>query len=120
MKKLFALALAALAVVTLIPGQGAAAPQKSAAMAETSGVGAAPVDLNTAGVDELQAVRGVGPSLAAKIVDLRTRRGGFSSLEDLLEIRGIGPKSLEKLRPAVTLTAPPSPVAQNPAPTSLP
>lgn len=120
MKKVLAFTLAALAVVTFLPGRGTAAPLGSPAAAAAPAITAAPVDLNTAGVDELLAVRGVGPALAGKIVALRTRLGGFSAFEDLLEIRGIGPKSLEKLRPAFTLTAPPSPVAQSPSTTALP
>lgn len=68
-----------------------AAPDKSDTKAP-------PVDVNTAGVDELQSVPGIGPSLAQKIVEHRRQHGPFRRLEDLLEIKGIGEKSLERLR----------------------
>jgi competence protein ComEA len=63
-----------------------------------------PVDINTAGVEELQSVPGIGPSLARKIVDHRREHGPFRRVEDLLEIRGIGEKSLEKLRGRITVS----------------
>lgn len=60
--------------------------------------GAAPVDLNTAGVEELQGLEGVGPTTAAKIVRLREERGGLGGVDDLDDVPGIGPKKLEALR----------------------
>ncbi len=53
-----------------------------------------PVDVNRADVDELQALPGVGPSLAAAIVRHRDRMGRFSAVEDLLAVPGIGPSTL--------------------------
>ncbi|MGY2066157.1 ComEA family DNA-binding protein [Blastococcus sp. SYSU DS0619] len=50
-----------------------------------------PVDLNTAGVAELDALPGIGPVLAQRIVDHRTRTGGFRSVEELDDVPGIGP-----------------------------
>jgi competence ComEA-like helix-hairpin-helix protein len=57
-----------------------------------------PVDVNTADVVELDRLPGVGPARARLIVELRERLGGYSSLEELLEVRGIGPVTLDKLR----------------------
>lgn len=62
---------------------------------------AAPVDLNMATVDQLDALPGVGPSTARAIVDYRTRHGRFRSVEQLLEVAGIGPAKLAALRPKV-------------------
>lgn len=62
-----------------------------------------PLDLNRASAAELELLPGVGPRLARDIVELRTRRGGFSSLEALDDVRGIGPKKLAKLRPYLRL-----------------
>lgn len=62
------------------------------------GVGSSRVDLNRAGVSELEALPGIGPVLARRIVAHRTRHGPFHRLEDLLAVEGIGPKLLERLR----------------------
>jgi competence ComEA-like helix-hairpin-helix protein len=58
----------------------------------------APVNLNTATSAQLQQVPGIGPSTADKIVQMRKSYGAFKSVNDLLAIRGIGPKKLEKMR----------------------
>lgn len=57
------------------------------------------VDLNRATVAELERLPGVGPSTARAIVDHRTRNGPFASVEELLAVRGIGPAKLAELRP---------------------
>jgi competence ComEA-like helix-hairpin-helix protein len=61
------------------------------------------VNLNTAASWELQALLGIGQSLAAEIIGHRQRRGPFRTVEDLVEVHGIGPKTLERLRPYVTV-----------------
>lgn len=61
------------------------------------------VDLNRAGPTELEALPGIGPALAARVVEVRTERGGFQQVEDLLEVPGIGPATLERLRPLVSV-----------------
>lgn len=61
------------------------------------------IDVNRASVDQLQALPGVGPVLAARIVAYRESHGPFRSVEDLLGVSGIGPKSLEQLRPHVVV-----------------
>ena len=61
------------------------------------------VDLNTAGVDELTTLPGIGESLAKRIVDYRTEHGPFESPEALMEVSGIGEKKLEELRDYVTV-----------------
>ncbi len=57
------------------------------------------VNVNRAGISELVALPGIGPKLARRILDLRKRRGPFRTPEDLLEVKGIGPKKLERIRP---------------------
>ena len=61
------------------------------------------VNVNTASIEELQAVRGIGPALAERIVEHRSANGNFESLDDLLEIRGIGSAKLEKIKSQITL-----------------
>lgn len=56
------------------------------------------LNANEAKASELEAIPGVGPSMARAIVAARTERGRFSSLDDLDSVRGIGPKTLEVLR----------------------
>jgi competence protein ComEA len=60
-----------------------------------------PVHINSASVDELCALNGVGPKLAEKILDTRNALGAFKTPEDLQKVPGIGKKKLEKLLPGV-------------------
>lgn len=64
----------------------------------------APVDLNTAGLEELTLLSGVGPSKAQAILDYRAQHGPFATLDELTHVPGIGPATLEQLRPNVTLS----------------
>lgn len=57
------------------------------------------VSINTATAAELEAVPGIGPATARAIVEYRTKHGAFRRIEDLTAVSGIGPKTLEKLRP---------------------
>lgn len=66
----------------------------------------APIDINRAGVAELQTIKGIGPALAKRIVDHRTEQGPFAKLEDLLEVKGVGPKLLDRIRTRVVVKAP--------------
>ena len=62
------------------------------------------VDLNTAGIEELTALPGIGEGLAKRIVDYRTEHGPFEGPEGLLEVSGIGEKKLEELRDYITVS----------------
>ena len=73
---------------------------------------AKPVNINTATSQELQQVPGIGPATAEKILQMRKSYGAFKSVDDLLAIRGLGPKRLEKMRKYLTVgkaVAPKSP-----------
>jgi len=63
--------------------------------------GGAPVDLNRATLAELDTLPGVGPATATAIIAWRDKNGRFRRVDDLLEVPGIGPTRLERLRPLV-------------------
>lgn len=62
-----------------------------------------PLDLNTATVEQLQKLPGIGPATAKAIVRFREKSGPFRRVEELRAIRGITKKKLEKIRPLVTV-----------------
>ncbi len=59
------------------------------------------VDVNTASIDELTSVKGIGRVTAQKIVDYRAKNGKFNTADDLLKIKGVGQKKLEVILPQV-------------------
>src|SRR5882757_1060981 len=63
-----------------------------------------PININTANSEELQQVPGIGPATADKILQMRKSYGAFKSVDDLLSIRGIGKKRLEKMRRYLTVS----------------
>ena len=63
------------------------------------------VDINTASVSELTALNGIGNVKAQAIVEYREKNGGFKTVDELKAVRGIGDKTLEQLRPHVTVGA---------------
>jgi competence protein ComEA len=67
----------------------------------------AALDLNTATKDELVALSGIGPAKAQAILDYRTQHGGFKSVDELKDVKGIGARRFEKLKPELTVVATP-------------
>jgi competence protein ComEA len=61
------------------------------------------IDVNTAGSRELEALPGIGPATASAIIDHRTTHGPFGSVDQLVDVRGIGEAKLEQIRPLVTV-----------------
>ncbi|MFW6088266.1 MAG: ComEA family DNA-binding protein [Gemmatimonadota bacterium] len=88
-----------------VPGIGPKMTERWDGIVEAGGISrharpqrSARIDLNRALPKELEQITGIGPELARRIVDARTRRGRFDSIEDLLDVSGIGPKKLETMR----------------------
>ncbi len=61
------------------------------------------IDINTAGVEELDELPEVGPSTAESIIEYRQNNGAFTSVDELEEVPGIGPATLEKIEPFATV-----------------
>jgi comEA protein len=83
------------AALGLAPFAATAAPESDAP--------ARAVNVNTATAEELESLPGVGEARARAILEARKARGGFKTLDELVDVKGIGPSGLEKLRPFVTL-----------------
>ena len=66
-------------------------------------VGGTPVNINTASLELLQTLPGIGPTTAQAIVDYRKANGPFQTIDDLLKIPGIGPSTMEKLKGLITV-----------------
>lgn len=82
---------------------GAPAPPAAGTLAAGTGPGpGAPVSLSTATPEQLETLPGVGPVLARHIVDYRTQHGGFTSIDQLNEVTGIGDHRFADLKPLVT------------------
>ncbi|WP_369688989.1 helix-hairpin-helix domain-containing protein [Streptomyces sp. Wb2n-11] len=87
-------------VVVGVPAPaGAAGP--TAGGAPASGQAAAPIGLGSATAEQLETLPGVGPVLAQHIIDYRTEHGGFRSVDELREVKGIGDRRFADLRPLV-------------------
>lgn len=61
------------------------------------------ININTATSEELETITGIGPSTAEKIIDYRKNHGGFLSIEDLMNVKGIGEKTFEKFKDKITI-----------------
>ena len=94
-----ALVLAALITPALV----LASPQGQ----EPAAVQKATINLNTATIDQLMTLPGIGQKTAERILEYRAKSGGFKKIEELMNVKGIGEKSFLKIKPLVS--APPKP-----------
>ena len=93
-------------VLSLALGPLAAAAIAQDAPAKAAAAPAAVVNLNAATPEQLESLPGIGPRAAQRIVEYRTKNGGFKKVEDLMKIQGIGERSFLRLRPLVTVGSP--------------
>ena len=89
--------------VTAISDRLALVPLTTETITTTSTVQALMVNLNTATAEELQQLEGVGEVLSGRIIAYREAHGSFRSVEDLLDVQGIGQARLDKWRPYLTV-----------------
>lgn len=61
------------------------------------------INLNAATIDQLETLPGIGRKTAERIIEYRTKSGGFKRIEDLMNVKGIGEKSFLKLKPLVAV-----------------
>jgi competence protein ComEA len=87
----------------LAPEPAASAPASGRAAVKFKHPGDGTVHLNSASSEDLQRLPGVGPSTADKITAYRDAHAGFKTVDELMEVKGIGPKKLAKMRPFVAV-----------------
>jgi competence protein ComEA len=85
----------------LVPETGPATP--GASPAPVGGAPAGLININTATAIDLEALSGIGEVLAATIVEYRTTNGPFTAVDDLLDVSGIGPATLDEIRDQITV-----------------
>ncbi|WP_167153245.1 ComEA family DNA-binding protein [Streptomyces sp. MBT27] len=90
-------------VLAGVPGAAPAGPGAGTGGGGSAGGAGGPVNLNSASVDQLDGLPGVGPVLAQHIVDYRAQHGGFRSVDELREVNGIGERRFDDLQPLVRL-----------------
>jgi competence protein ComEA len=86
----------AVAALALVPGTARGATPQPPAPSDK-------VNINTAGVDELVALPGIGKAYAERIIEYRQKNGPFKRVEDILNVRGIGEKTFERLKDRLTI-----------------
>lgn len=84
----------------------AAAQSKPASVRASKSASSQIVNINTASAADFEALPGIGPKMAARIVEYRQKNGPFKKVEELMNVRGLGEKNFLKLKAQLTLGAP--------------
>ena len=91
----------------VVPTEGPALPAATEAPiiteVPTNNSGTELVNINTATLDELIALPSIGPTIAQKIIDYRTANGPFSTIEDIMNVSGIGPSTFDDIKNLITV-----------------
>jgi len=99
MTTVVAMLLSLMVVFSFSPAMAASKDNKQqVAMEESKAEVSAKVNINTADVEELTTIPGIGPKTAEAIVAYRNENGQFKKVDDLIEVKGIGEKKLEQIR----------------------
>jgi len=96
----------ALVLCALFIGGPPLATASTQAQAPVPAAENAPVNLDVATVEQLATLPGIGPKVAERIHEYRTKNGGFKKIEELMNVKGIGEKSFLKLKPLVNVAKP--------------
>jgi competence protein ComEA len=88
-------------ILSASPALASSTEQQAPAAAQTAGKPT--INLNTATIDQLETLPGIGQKTAERIIEYRTKSGGFKRIEDLMNVKGIGEKSFLKLKPLVSV-----------------
>lgn len=102
MRRVVSLGTAMFVVVLLLGHLTAAGVPQAGGPAATPSL----ININTATVEQLDGLPGIGAKMATRIVDYRQKNGGFKKVEDLMNVQGIGEKNFLKLKPLITITVP--------------
>jgi competence protein ComEA len=85
------------------PASTASSSRASGARTPTASAPIGKINVNTATLDELDKLPGIGPSIAQRIIDYRTQNGEFKKIDDLKKVRGIGDALFDQIKDLVTL-----------------
>jgi competence protein ComEA len=85
-----------------LPSSESAVPTAETATSSNSS-NADLVNINTASLDELIALPSIGPTIAQKIIDYRNENGAFSTIEDIMNVSGVGPSIFEDIKDLITV-----------------
>ncbi|HND47602.1 MAG TPA: ComEA family DNA-binding protein, partial [Anaerolineales bacterium] len=70
--------------------------------ASSSGSSQDLININTASVEELDSLPGIGPTIAQRIIDYRDENGPFQTIEDILNVSGVGPSTFDQIKDLIT------------------
>jgi competence protein ComEA len=90
-------------VLIALPAVAATLQSQSPAPAVAAAPTKPVINLNTATIDQLETLPGIGQRTAERIIEYRTKAGGFKRIEDLMNVKGIGEKSFLKLKPLIAV-----------------